>query len=108
KKRSLERTIAVIMRRHESLRTTFHTADGDPLQAIAPAAASELPVMDPEKLPHPERENEVQRLALEQAREPFDLTRDLMIRATLTRLEEEQHVLLVTAHRVAADHESMN
>src|SRR5262249_36292721 len=42
-------------------------------------------------------------LCHEEAERPFDLAADLMLRASLLRLEDELHVLLVTMHHVASD-----
>jgi hypothetical protein len=38
-----------------------------------------------------------------EAERPFDLTRDLMLRASLLRLAEDEHVLLLTLHHIASD-----
>ena len=35
--------------------------------------------------------------------EPFDLSKDYMLRATLIDLEIDEHVLLVTIHHIASD-----
>src|SRR5262249_31375028 len=39
----------------------------------------------------------------EEGRLPFDLARGPLIRARLLRLEDEEHVLLVTVHHIVAD-----
>ena len=51
------------MRRHEILRTTFQMVDGQPVQVIARAAATDLNVTDLSHLPTGEREAEAQRMA---------------------------------------------
>ena len=43
------------------------------------------------------------RRCLEEARRPFDLGRDLMVRARLFRLEPERHALFLNLHHIAAD-----
>ena len=40
---------------------------------------------------------------LAEARRPFALERDLMLRATVIKLGEQEHLLLVTTHHIAAD-----
>ena len=55
------------------------------------------------KLSENEREIEVQRLAAEEARRPFDLARGPLLRITLLRLGEEEHVGLLTMHHIVSD-----
>jgi hypothetical protein len=53
---ALERSLSEIVRRHEILRTTFHTVDGEPVQVIAEAQPQQLEVIDLSELPQAERE----------------------------------------------------
>ncbi|MEA2175937.1 MAG: hypothetical protein QOD00_3529, partial [Blastocatellia bacterium] len=100
---ALESGFNEIIRRHEALRTTFSALDGEPIQLIAPALTLSLPVVDLSAFESSEREAEVQRLAREEARRPFDLARGPLVRATLLRLCEEEHVLLLTMHHIISD-----
>src|SRR6185436_7944123 len=70
---ALARSLGEIVRRHESLRTTFGEVDGGPVQVIAPFAGFALPVDDLSALSEAEREAEVRRRAVEDAARPFDL-----------------------------------
>jgi NRPS condensation-like uncharacterized protein len=54
-------------------------------------------------LPAPERETEAQRLADEEAQQPFNLTLGPMLRAQLLRLDDTNHVLLWTMHHIVSD-----
>jgi amino acid adenylation domain-containing protein len=105
--RALERSINALVQRHEVLRTTFAIRGGQPRQVISPSREISLPVLDVEGLPAEEREKAVERLAREEARRPFDLAQGPLIRATLLRLSAQEHVLLVTLHRLVADEESL-
>ncbi|MBV9211697.1 MAG: AMP-binding protein, partial [Acidobacteria bacterium] len=105
---AMRRTLNEIMRRHESLRTSFPDADGQPRQEIAHALELELPVHDLSQLPFDEREAEAVRLATEEAREPFDLARGPLFRARLLRLQEDEHILLATMHHIISDGWSMS
>lgn len=102
---ALRRALNAIVERHEALRTHFEAADGIPVQVVREAVAMALPVvgLGEREWPNGERHAEVQRLLNEEARRPFDLTRDLPLRAFLLRLDEAEHVLLVTMHHIASD-----
>ncbi len=75
----LRRALDQIVARHEVLRTTFVTVDGQPVQAIAAAAApgpepqQPLPVVDLTALPEGGRDALLRRLIAAEARRPFDL-----------------------------------
>jgi amino acid adenylation domain-containing protein len=99
----LERTLNEIVRRHESLRTTFELEDGEPVQVIAAEATIRLPVVDLRGLPKEEREAEAIRLAKQDAQLPFDLTRAPFVRAMLLQLDEEDHMFLLTLHHIVCD-----
>jgi amino acid adenylation domain-containing protein len=104
---AIERTLHEIVRRHEALRTSFPTVDGQPVQFISQAFELRLPLIDLSTLPEDEREREAQRLATEEARQPFDLATGPLMRATLVRLSAEDHMLLVTMHHIVSDGWSM-
>ncbi|RPH56883.1 amino acid adenylation domain-containing protein, partial [bacterium] len=99
----LERVFAEIVRRHETLRTTFASHEDGPVQAIAPEPRPQLPLVDLSGLPDDEREARARRLAREEARRPFDLQRGPLLRLTLVRLGEQDHLLLLTMHHIVSD-----
>jgi len=92
----LERTLTEIVRRHEALRTTF--PGGRPVQRIHPPAPVPLPVIDLAGSPE-----EASRLVQEEALRPFDLSRGPLLRATLIRLGDEEHLVLLTMHHAVSD-----
>jgi amino acid adenylation domain-containing protein/non-ribosomal peptide synthase protein (TIGR01720 family) len=104
---ALERTLNEIVRRHEVLRTSFETFKGQPVQVIAPAVDVALPRIDLKGLDLAEQDSVVQKLSSEEARRPFDLSRDLLLRATLLQLGDEDHVVLFTMHHIISDGWSM-
>ena len=101
--RALERSLVEIVRRHEALRTTFVTIDGEPRQLIAAEPSFTLPVIDLEAMPGEARESEARRLTAEEASTPFDLSEGPLFRATLLRLGERSHILLTTSHHSVSD-----
>ncbi|HEV8167809.1 MAG TPA: amino acid adenylation domain-containing protein, partial [Pyrinomonadaceae bacterium] len=95
---ALESSLNEIVKRHETLRTTFITIDGRPAQVIAPALTLTLPVLNVD-----DQENEVERLIAEESRFSFDLTTGPLLRASLLRLGEHEHVLIVNMHHIISD-----
>jgi surfactin family lipopeptide synthetase A len=104
----LERSFGEIIRRHETLRTTFAVEDGNPVQIIAEHYEMELPVTELSGLTGQNRQARVLRIATEEARRAFDLTKGPLIRARLLRLVDQHHILIVTLHTIIADEWSLN
>ncbi len=100
---SLEQSINEVLRRHEALRTTFVTVDGQPAQIIASVLTLKLLMIDLQNLPQSKQEAEIWRLAVEEAQKPFNLTQGPLVRTTLLRLSEEEHILLLTMHHIISD-----
>ena len=105
---ALEQSLGEIVRRHEALRTTFTAVDGQPIQVIAPEIDLRLPVVDLWEIPETERDADVQRLTTQEAQQPFDLTTGPLLRVKLLRLDEAEHVLLLTMHHIISDGWSLN
>jgi amino acid adenylation domain-containing protein len=104
----LQTALGKVVARHGSLRASFRTRDGLPVQVILPPAPIMLPVVDLRGILPSEREGEARRLAREDVRCPLDLERDPMLRARLLRLDEDEHVLLLTIHHIVFDAWSRN
>jgi amino acid adenylation domain-containing protein len=104
---ALAASLREVVRRHEALRTTFAARPAGPVQVVHPGMEIEFPVADLRDLPAGEREEAAWRLATEEARRPFDLTRGPLMRALLIRLEEERHLAVLTVHHIVSDGWSM-
>jgi amino acid adenylation domain-containing protein len=100
--KALERSLNEIVQRHEVLRTTFTTIDGEPRQIVAPRLSVTLPVLDLSQLPSNERAAEAARLRLEASR-PFNLQSGPLLRTSLLRIAEDEHWLLLTTHHIVSD-----
>jgi amino acid adenylation domain-containing protein len=100
---ALEASLDEIVRRHEVLRTCFVAVEGKPVQMMAPSARLAVTVIDLGPMPEAECAVEVQRLASEEARRPFNLAQGPLVRATLLRLSDQEHVLLLTLHHIVSD-----
>ncbi|MFN6569386.1 amino acid adenylation domain-containing protein, partial [Dendronalium sp. ChiSLP03b] len=99
---ALHDSLNEILRRHEVLRTTFKTIAGQPIQVISSVTMS-FPVIDLSQLTGEQQEAKVKQLVQTEAQQPFNLETDLMIRAKLLRLDQHEHVLLLTFHHIASD-----
>ncbi|WP_163997845.1 non-ribosomal peptide synthetase, partial [Pyxidicoccus caerfyrddinensis] len=105
--KALERALAEVVRRHEALRTTFASRDGQPVQRIHASGGFALVRVDLTHLSPPQREEESQRLAREEALRPFNLATGPLLRGTLLHLDAEAHVLLLDMHHIVSDGWSM-
>jgi len=104
---TLQRTLDEVLRRHESLRTTFALVDGAPVQVIAPPRAVPLRTIDLGHMSNEAREAEALRLAREEAAAPFDLVAGPLFRVRLVRLSDDDHVMVVNQHHIISDGWSM-
>ena len=104
---ALEQSMNEIIRRHEVLRASFKTIDGQPVQVIAPELTLKFVVKNLEQFSIEQREVEMQRRATAEAREPFDLAIGPLLRSKLLRLNEREHILLLTVHHIVFDGWSM-
>ena len=100
---ALQRTLDAIVRRHEVLRTTFAYAGDTPVQVINQPRRVEMPIVDLSQGGRAHRESELKRLLVDKSRLRFDLSKDLMLRATLFKLADDDHVLLSVTHHIASD-----
>jgi amino acid adenylation domain-containing protein len=99
----LEQSLSEMIRRHESLRTTFAMVEREPVQIIAPAMPFTLSVVDLREFEEKEREAETQRRVKEDASKPFDLSSGPLLRTSLLRMSEQEYVVLLTMHHIISD-----
>lgn len=92
-----------VVRRHESLRTTFTATEGEPVQVVAESLSLELPVLDLRDQPEADREVELQVVAAIEAERSFDLAQGPLLRATVVQMDDDDHVLLLTMHHIISD-----
>ena len=100
---ALRLALEEIVQRHEPLRTTFAMLDDAPVQVIQPSGRFELPVEDLSSLAAETQAAEIQRCCRLEAEKPFKLSTDLMLRASLLHLADDEHLLLLTMHHIASD-----
>ncbi|HEY9810877.1 MAG TPA: condensation domain-containing protein [Halomicronema sp.] len=103
----LQQTFNEIVRRHEVLRTAFAEVNGQPAQVISPDIKFNLAVINLQNLLELQQKIEVEKLALEEAKRPFNLTKPPLWRATILQLNDAEYVLLLTMHHIISDGWSM-
>jgi len=95
-----------VVRRHAAFRTTFPVipeADGRPVQRVVEFVAPAASVLDLSALPAALREPAGHSAIYDHTRQPFDLARGPLLRLALVRLEEREHLFLLTVHHLATD-----
>ena len=104
---ALAQGLCVLVRRHESLRTSFRLGDGQPIQTIHPPFVVDLPVVDLTAKAQEEQTIAAQRLATETVQQSFDLAQAPLWRMKLVRLSAEEHLFLFAIHHIISDAWSM-
>jgi len=100
---ALEAGFNHLIRRHETLRTTFTTQQGKPVQVIHAEMPLKVAVEDYSDLPEEEKQQAIEKAVAAEASQPFDLKRGPLIRAKLLRRGPEEQVLVVSMHHIIAD-----
>ncbi|WP_160647907.1 non-ribosomal peptide synthetase [Chengkuizengella marina] len=92
-----------LVRRHETLRTTFHMIDGEPVQTIQPPSSAMIEEVDIRHQDDQMKEQMVMHTAYEEAQTPFSLTEGPLFRSKLLVLDEQEHVIYFTMHHIISD-----
>jgi amino acid adenylation domain-containing protein len=100
---ALEQGINQVICRHESLRTSFRTVNGQTFQFVNPPFRVHLSPDVIQISTETLREREINSRANQELRRTFDLTAGPLIKARLLRFAETDHVLLLTMHHIVAD-----
>ncbi len=102
----LEQSFNEVVARHESLRTTFRSVSGVPMQVISPHVHVSLDQAD--LTSDADSDSSLRTVARIEALAPFDLERGPLVRFVLARCTAERHVLFVTVHHIVCDGWSIN
>jgi amino acid adenylation domain-containing protein len=101
--KALEQALRELVARHESLRTRFVEVDGEPVQIVDSDRPIALKVEDLAMLKGTAQEDAVTAALRRETELPFDLGRGPLLRMTLLRLGESEHVLLWKLHHIISD-----
>jgi amino acid adenylation domain-containing protein len=99
----LQRSLNLVVARHEALRVTIRNDEGTPYQVVAPATEVPLPVTDLRMLPEAEREQRLQAEINAQRAEPYDLEIGPLCRFRLLQLDAEEYVFFQDSHHIITD-----
>jgi amino acid adenylation domain-containing protein len=100
---ALKRSLNDVVRRHDSLRTTFSVVDGEPWQRVSPVRDMDLMLVDLSAMRPEARSIEARRLRHEHARASFDLKSGPLVRSMLLRLAEDEYIWFWSVHHIVAD-----
>jgi amino acid adenylation domain-containing protein len=100
---ALAQAVTTVVGRHEALRTVLALDGGTASQRVLEPVELGVALVPLDELPVSEREPALERLLDEHVRRAFDLRRDVLLRPTLFRLGDEDHVLLFQTHHIVFD-----
>jgi amino acid adenylation domain-containing protein/non-ribosomal peptide synthase protein (TIGR01720 family) len=100
---ALEQTINELVRRHENFRTSMPEIDGKPRAVVAPQLQIPLERVEVPEFPVEDRYDRLQALVTAHTCRPFDIVNGPLIRATLFRVTEQDHAILITLHHLVTD-----
>jgi amino acid adenylation domain-containing protein len=99
----LQQAFTEIIRRHEALRSTFHSEDGIPVLRVQPPFVAEVPIVDMTHIPEGEREAAIAEVVRSGVKVVFDVTRLPLVKWVLYRFAPDDHVLLQVEHHFVHD-----
>ncbi|WP_232442700.1 condensation domain-containing protein, partial [Burkholderia ubonensis] len=93
-----QQTLDTLWARHEALRSVFVSTAGQPeVRLLDPALGLPLHLIEPHDA------SQLAALCAAEVRAPFDLAVGPLIRASLIRLADNDHVFLLTQHHIVSD-----
>lgn len=102
-RQALEGALNDIVRRHESLRTTFLLGPDGLSQILSPETTHTLKSCDLSTTPTTEMEESFKGFVTREVGTPFDLRQGPVFRTTLYRISDSEHRLVVVLHHLVSD-----
>lgn len=99
--------INLVVKRHDSLRTSFRIVNNQPVQIVTTEIELQLSITEFEIFDGSDREQQLREHLVKLASIPFDLQRDLLFRVELLKLSEGEYVLFLMTHHTISDGTSM-
>jgi len=104
---ALEASLNEIVSRHETLRTAFRLINGQPVQVVQPSANLLITTVDLSSLSEDTRQTEIALTIKSETERPFDLPIGQLLRCTVIRARNDDHVVILTTHHCVSDAWSM-
>ena len=106
---SLERSFFSLIKRHEILRTLFRIDDaGEPGQIVLSPDSTGFRLVCDDLRATNNKDEVVENIVRQEICTPFDLTTGPLFRARVSRLKNEEYVLVYVMHHIISDGWSMN
>lgn len=100
---ALERALAALVERHETLRTVFEAHQDGAVQVVQPPRVVRVALHDVSDQPPGSREAAAIAALRSEADTPFDLASEPGFRVALARLSAHDHILLLLTHHIVSD-----
>ncbi|HKV37636.1 MAG TPA: amino acid adenylation domain-containing protein [Blastocatellia bacterium] len=100
---AMTQALCEVVRRHQALRTAIDTFEGEPYQSVARAVRLCLPLIDLSGLAESDGKEEGQKLAVAQARRPFNLARPPLVNVSVLAHGPVEYVVALSLHHIICD-----
>ncbi|NIM16912.1 MAG: amino acid adenylation domain-containing protein [Candidatus Aminicenantes bacterium] len=99
----LERTLNEIVRRHQVLRMNFPARNGVPAQVLSKTERITIAVTTLQREPGKLVDHQIGEFVNRFSQQPFDLAKDLLVRAALLRIDVDDYAFVVNIHHIVMD-----
>ena len=99
----LRRCVALLVERHESLRTTIELREGELVQVVHPEMEAPVYFVDVSTVEEPARAAVEAETVRRHVRIPFEMDRGPVLRVLVVKRAEDEHLLVETMHHVMTD-----
>lgn len=99
----LEKSFNEIIRRHETLRTTFSIIENQPRQLIHPECSIKIRRFNLDNLTSEELEKQLNKLIQEEVTQPFNLSSLPLIRVTVIKFADNENIFILNLHHIICD-----
>ncbi|MBT8390660.1 MAG: amino acid adenylation domain-containing protein [Ignavibacteriaceae bacterium] len=100
---ALEKSLSIVIKRHEALRTCFDTVNGEVSQIIYASVDFKVRVVDLSNSPNDEIFEKALSLASDEVRTSFNLKKSPLFRCKIIKLDDLNHLLTFTFHHIIFD-----
>lgn len=101
--KALQQSLNEIVRRHETLQTTFHKREGESWMQINADTVLSFQHFDLISVPEERKQSVLKKMIDEEAQQPFDLRKAPLMRCLLFHMEDDHHILLLNMHHIVTD-----